>query len=311
MKRGVVVRYFKIDLCELPRVKLIGKERLHASRMHYTHALIDQTVYVVTKGELRLLVNGAAVTLRAGDVYLFQKGDMQAPNGVSECEYYYLHYVTTGICTVELEEEAYVAALRSRDERCRKLPYFEPACYDQYYVYIRQHTHIESKGLLEYVVGLLKGHMTAPESRVAERRLAISYAVTKMFLKLESASAPKTAGGDLLARKVADYIDKNYARPLSGEEIAGELFLSFDYINRVFKRNMGVSIIKYRNDVRIQRAKASMFTANKSLGEIATEVGFESVYYFSRVFKKNEGMSPLAYKKKVLRMQEENYVEYY
>ena len=74
---------------------------------------------------------------------------------------------------------------------------------------------------------------------------------------------------------------------------------------------MGVSIIKYRNDVRIQRAKASMFTANKSLGEIATEVGFESVYYFSRVFKKNEGMSPLAYKKKVLRMQEENYVEYY
>lgn len=305
------MKYFKIDLSVLPRVKLVGKEKLHAARMHYTHGLIDQTVYVVTKGELHLFVNGEPVTLAAGDVYLFKSGDFQAPDGISDCEYYYLHYVTDGMQEVQLDNDAYLAALRSRYEQCRKLPFFDPAYYDQYYVYVRQHTHIESKSLLDYIVNLLKNHKTSPESRLAERRLSISYAVTKIFLKLENMSVLKSKSADLLAWKIADYIDKNYALPLSGEDIARDLFVNFDYANRVFKKSMGVSIVKYRNDVRIQYAKASMLTADKSLGEVALEVGFESAYYFSRVFKKSEGISPSAYKKKFLRTQEEDDVDYY
>ena len=171
-------------------------------------------------------------------------------------------------------------------------------------MYIPETLHIESGSLFEYITNKLKNSTLTPltpRSKSVENRFTVSTVVEKIFFKLESVESPKQDNSHNIAWKIADFIDKNYFLAITGEEIAKEFYLSFDYANRVFGKIMGISIIKYRNDVRLQHAKALMLATTKPLLEIASEVGFENAHYFSRIFKKEEGISPSEYKKEFLR----------
>jgi AraC-like DNA-binding protein len=60
------------------------------------------------------------------------------------------------------------------------------------------------------------------------------------------------------------------------------------------------------NRYRVKQAKAFLDEGERSLTEVALEIGFSSNTYFSRVFKQEVGMSPSEYKQisKQLRVQE-------
>ena len=94
--------------------------------------------------------------------------------------------------------------------------------------------------------------------------------------------------------KIVDYVEEHFRENFDSNAIERDLLINFDYANRIFKKHTGYSIIKYRNRLRINTAKALMVTT--SLIDIATDVGFSSVYYFSRCFKSFEGMSPEKYR---------------
>ena len=48
----------------------------------------------------------------------------------------------------------------------------------------------------------------------------------------------------------------------------------------------------------IDEAKNILLQPNKTVSEVAYELGFEYPAYFSRLFKKKEGMSPSKYREK-------------
>lgn len=95
-----------------------------------------------------------------------------------------------------------------------------------------------------------------------------------------------------LAEKAKRFIDEKYADNLTLEKIAGEIFVSKDYLNHLFKKNYKISPIQYLIGVRIDRAKKLLCLADKPIGEIAAEVGFSTPVYFSEMFRKYQGMSP-------------------
>ena len=70
----------------------------------------------------------------------------------------------------------------------------------------------------------------------------------------------------------------NDTEAISGERIAQEFYLNFDYANRIFRKITGCTIVRYRNSVRIQHAKAKMRAINAPVKEIAAELGFENVH---------------------------------
>ena len=70
---------------------------------------------------------------------------------------------------------------------------------------------------------------------------------------------------------------------------------SYDYLRKVFKKEIGVTPHKYLTDKRLQAAEASLCSAaacGQSISEIAMQCGFRDPLYFSRVFKKRYGISP-------------------
>ncbi|GEA14744.1 histidine kinase [Moorella sp. E308F] len=95
--------------------------------------------------------------------------------------------------------------------------------------------------------------------------------------------------------KAVAYINTNYRQSIGLEDIAVFVDLSPAHLSRLFKKEMGRTVIEYLNLVRIEAAKR-LLREGKTIEEVATATGFNEVTYFSRVFKREVGVTPGTYR---------------
>lgn len=112
--------------------------------------------------------------------------------------------------------------------------------------------------------------------------------------KLAGSSAKTKIGAAI------DYINIHYTEQISVSELASRTFMSEAQLFRLFKKEIGLSPIEYKNELRIKKAEALLCDPECTVGEIATILGFDNPCYFSRLFKKARGKSPAEFKKDVL-----------
>lgn len=93
------------------------------------------------------------------------------------------------------------------------------------------------------------------------------------------------------------FIRDNYKERYSLKEIANQLSISPYYLEHLFKKEFGTSIIEYRNHLRLMTAKELLRDTSISITQIAFELGWNDSNYFSNYFKKETGMSPSEYRK--------------
>ncbi|HEY5745888.1 MAG TPA: helix-turn-helix transcriptional regulator [Chryseolinea sp.] len=77
---------------------------------------------------------------------------------------------------------------------------------------------------------------------------------------------------------------------------AGELNLSPNYFGDLIKKETGKSAHEFIQLKLMDIAKERMFDANKSVSEIAYELGFKYPQHFTRVFKQHVGVTPMEYR---------------
>jgi AraC-like DNA-binding protein len=65
---------------------------------------------------------------------------------------------------------------------------------------------------------------------------------------------------------------------------------------------MGVSPIQYLNRYRVEQAKSLLSESDKSMEQIARQIGSSSQNYFSYLFRKTTGTTPRAYRLKAARI---------
>lgn len=82
------------------------------------------------------------------------------------------------------------------------------------------------------------------------------------------------------------------------EEIAKKMLVSQRYLSDTLKKETGKTTTEHLQLYLIDEAKNILLNPNKSISEVAYELGFEYPQYFSRLFKKKEGISPSAYREK-------------
>ena len=91
--------------------------------------------------------------------------------------------------------------------------------------------------------------------------------------------------------------EKNYSKKFSLEALSEEYHVSRYHLARLFKKATGSSINKYKTALKIIQAKKLLINTSKSITDIATECGFNSISYFSDRFIKSEGVTPSEYRK--------------
>jgi len=98
-------------------------------------------------------------------------------------------------------------------------------------------------------------------------------------------------------RAAIGYMEENYHRTqLSSREVSCASGVSQTYLAFLFRKELGNSINKQLNRIRIARAK-ELLRSQEQLGDIVNRVGFRSASNFSRKFKEIQGVSPLGYRK--------------
>ena len=99
--------------------------------------------------------------------------------------------------------------------------------------------------------------------------------------------------------KIMHIVENEYCDPTLCVKKIGEerLFLTPDYIGRLFKRKVGMSINEYINIYRIEKAKMLLSENKYKIYEVAKLCGFNNnAKHFSFVFKKLTGVLPRDYK---------------
>lgn len=95
-----------------------------------------------------------------------------------------------------------------------------------------------------------------------------------------------------------EYMAQNYNIKVKNDELAALTGVSTVYFRKLFTEVMGQSPIDYIQSLRIQKAKEMLQSDYGSITDVASALGYQSIYDFSRAFKKRVGMSPIQYKKR-------------
>ncbi len=82
--------------------------------------------------------------------------------------------------------------------------------------------------------------------------------------------------------------------------MASQLNLSAKYLSDLLKQETGKTSLELIHLYVISEAKNLLVEGNKSISEIAYQLGFENPPYFSRLFKKEVGISPKEFKNQIL-----------
>lgn len=115
----------------------------------------------------------------------------------------------------------------------------------------------------------------------------------------------ETYGKSYAVKRIINYMNENYERKISLDQIAHNMYLSPVYVSKIFKEETGESPINYLIKIRLEKAKTILERKEGgSIKSIANQVGYEDVYHFSKLFKKYYGVSPLNYRKGIERQSE-------
>lgn len=96
---------------------------------------------------------------------------------------------------------------------------------------------------------------------------------------------------------IRENLDKN----IDIVNIASELNIGYSYFRKMFKKYTGISPLQYHLQLRIKKSEELLMSTNKSVKEIAYELGFVSIFYFTRVFKSKTGLTPTEIRKSIER----------
>lgn len=97
--------------------------------------------------------------------------------------------------------------------------------------------------------------------------------------------------------KALNYMDKNFDRQVTLDELAQIAFLSKSYFCTVFKKINGLTPWQYINIKRVNKAVELLKTTENSVLDIANECGYNSTASFNKIFRSVTGQTPKYFRK--------------
>lgn len=244
----------------------------HPRVMHSHEKLVE--IVLVTSGKGRYSIDGIPYTITGGDMMLYNSGVIHdEPSGPEDRTKRYC-------CAIEnLQIEGLPPnTLVARDET--------PV------------VHLEdgaARRMAQLMELLFEALVAGEESTCHYLMLSLIHACWAALHQKETGA--EETEHNVLGRRIRDYIDQNYMQEISLGSIAEHLCISPYYLAHVFKDMTGYSPMQYVLRRRIGEAQTLLISTRRSVTDIATQVGYDSISHFNQMFTKNVGMSPREYRR--------------
>ncbi|MEO5684706.1 MAG: helix-turn-helix domain-containing protein [Chitinophagaceae bacterium] len=144
-------------------------------------------------------------------------------------------------------------------------------------------------------------------SALAQHELLVSYLkiflITASRLKIEQqpklVEMTKDNKEPFMLQKLKDAIEENFRSKHSPVEYADLLYISPKALAKMTRAHFNKTLSSLINERIIIEAKRELYLTDKTVKEIAYELGYTDEYYFSRFFKVNADVSPQIYRDSV------------
>lgn len=94
---------------------------------------------------------------------------------------------------------------------------------------------------------------------------------------------------------IINYIKENYQEPLTVKSIGEKFYLSENALSKSFKKNIGISVMKYVQLLRVNQAQLLLLDSEKSIATISCLAGFPNEKSFRKIFEDVFHQTPKKY----------------
>ena len=144
-----------------------------------------------------------------------------------------------------------------------------------------------------YMMGLVESSEKSPIRLVGLAMILMDEIIQTSQTKMEKG---KKVIRDFYMKEALAFIESNFAKDISIEEIADASGLNRSYFSRLFKETFSVSPQQFLIKYRMTKAGDLLKQSQLSIGQVATSVGYDNQLHFSRAFKNVFGISPSEYR---------------
>lgn len=137
-----------------------------------------------------------------------------------------------------------------------------------------------------------------PESRLDEFAGKVIAIAKELAIRLRNLAEDPATQLNSTVESVHRFIELQFLNEESIHDYIQNLNISEKWFRSAFSAKYGISPLKFRQQLVLERAQRLLKNTSLSVKEIAFQLGYDNQNYFSRAFKSHVGQSPLAFKEK-------------
>ncbi|MFJ9382377.1 helix-turn-helix domain-containing protein [Peribacillus sp. NPDC101481] len=248
-------------------------------RHHSQHIHLGIEILFVIRGEVEVIVNQDSWHLAENDLLLINANDVH---------------------TVKGHEDNVVLLLQI------PLNSIEQLYQDIHVCYFDCHSSKEDNGLYllfdqirQLLAEILIAHYQEQDGSELEINSLIYKLVTLLIRNFKTTNLGQNRFiemKDERIREILTFIEKNYRKQVSLEEIAKRQYLSLYYLSRYFKQAVGVSFSQYIKQIRLKSAVHELLYTDHTIMKVSLNNGFPNVKAFNKAFKEMYNQTPAEYR---------------
>lgn len=162
-------------------------------------------------------------------------------------------------------------------------------------------------GFGQDLLSFVKNRMQIPKEQMDLRDLEDSFekadtlpemeaCITSLLERVKGIRRQNAGSGETVAY-LCSYIRDHLDGDLSRKILAEQVYLSEDYVSRIFIRETGSSLSAYIMNARMEKAGKLLASTSMSVSAVAMQVGYHNFSYFSKNFRDATGFTPNEYRK--------------
>lgn len=172
--------------------------------------------------------------------------------------------------------------------------------YQQPFIFLDQNNKQTLMNIVREIINELKMEaLRKDEVLVSYLKIFLVFATR---IKLEQQSIKEISGNEkqlFIIQNLRNAIEDHFRTKHSASEYAEILHVTPVVLARVAKNHFNMTLSDLITERIIVEAKRELYLTNKTVKEIAYELGYDDEYYFSRVFKGKTDISPQSYRETI------------
>lgn len=250
----------------------------------------DYEIIIGIKGTQYIQQDDEKYEINPGDVLFLVPGMLHFGYAPSDegTRSYWLHFFCNAKEEILTKSEAYQEIISAFDTNKLHESILLPTFFSLFdttkpLIYLNQILHIANSPYYTYL---------STDYLVSELVIEL----TQQFINLVNSSVAKEIPGDNKFSQILEWVRINATKKISVKMVANKFNFTADYLTRLFRKNIGVSTLKYINTIKISKSKELLINSNSNIKKISHLICFKDEKYFMKLFKEFEGVTPSQYR---------------